>query len=193
QDGICKQIENLFPEICPVESFIDEVAIFGDPSVDEEGNFVPGEQVDTQTQLRISTRHNGAVVDTAIDYDVRHNRSWIEAARLWTLLQGSDQNAVGINAKDEELSYSSGIEALDELLSSARKGISLQRYKGLGEMNPEQLWETTMDYDERKLLRVQIADIEEANKVFSTLMGDQVEPRRAFIEDNALNVDNIDV
>jgi DNA gyrase subunit B len=193
QGAICQQVEALFPEICPVESFIDEVPIFGDPSVDEEGNFIPGEQVGTETQLRISTRHNGAVVDTVIDTGMRHHQSWIEGARLWSLLKSSDQGAVGISPKGEETSYASGIKALDGLLDGARKGISLQRYKGLGEMNPDQLWETTMDYDARKLLRVQIADIEEANKVFSTLMGDQVEPRRNFIEANALNVDNIDV
>jgi DNA gyrase subunit B len=193
QGVICASIEQLFPQICPVESFIDEIAVFGDPSVDEEGNFIPGEQIGTETQLRISTRHNGAVVDTSITTDMRHHQSWIEAARLWSLLQSADQAAVGISPKGEETSFDSGIAALDELLSAARKGISLQRYKGLGEMNPDQLWETTMDYSARKLVRVQIADMEEANKVFSTLMGDQVEPRRQFIEANALDVDNIDV
>ena len=136
QGAICQQVEALFPEICPVESFIDEVPVFGDPSVDEEGNFIPGEQIGTETQLRISTRHNGAVVDTVIDTGMRHHQSWIEGARLWSLLKSSDQAAVGVSPKGEESAYESGIKALDGLLEGARKGISLQRYKGLGEMNP---------------------------------------------------------
>ena len=89
------------------------------------------------------------------------------------------------------------LQSLDELvdyfIAAGKKGIAVNRYKGLGEMNPEQLWETTMNPEVRTLLQVRAEDHTEADLMFTTLMGDQVEPRRKFIEDNALDVKNLDV
>jgi DNA gyrase subunit B len=82
---------------------------------------------------------------------------------------------------------------LNAVYAAGRKGVSMQRYKGLGEMNPEQLWETTLDINARTLLQVKTGELDEADEIFSKLMGDVVEPRREFIQLNALNVANLDV
>ena len=84
-------------------------------------------------------------------------------------------------------------EFIDHFIALGRKGVAINRYKGLGEMNPETLWSTTMNPDIRTLLQVRAEDHTEADSMFTTLMGDQVEPRRKFIEDNALEVKNLDI
>ncbi len=102
-------------------------------------------------------------------------------------------SAIMITEGKEDVEVSSRQELLDTFLARAKKGQYIQRYKGLGEMNPDQLWETTMDPEKRVLLQVTIEDAVRADEIFTVLMGDQVEPRREFIEQNALNVANLDV
>jgi DNA gyrase subunit B len=108
-------------------------------------------------------------------------------------LQESYERPATLERKDDRIRLTGPSDLLSTVLKLGQKGLSVQRYKGLGEMNPEQLWETTLDPDARTLLQVQVKELDDADEVFSTLMGDEVEPRRDFIQTNALNVVNLDI
>ena len=112
--------------------------------------------------------------------------------QLTTSLQDTYAKPAKLVRKDREQPVFGPIDLLQSILEEGEKGLSLQRYKGLGEMNPDQLWETTLDPDARTLLQVKIEDIAEADDIFTKLMGDVVEPRRDFIQTNALSVENLD-
>ena len=119
-----------------------------------------------------------------------------EARRLDVMtseLQATYEKPSTLITKDRQHRITGPVALVDQVMEQGRKGVSVQRYKGLGEMNPEQLWETTLDPDARSLLQVRVSHADEAGKLFSTLMGDVVDPRRDFIQSNALKVANLDV
>jgi len=103
------------------------------------------------------------------------------------------EDFVIVKGEGGEIKASGFFNLLAAVLDEANRGYTVQRYKGLGEMNPEQLWETTMDPDKRTLLQVKINDAEDADRIFSELMGDSVAPRREFIERNAMTVEDLDI
>ena len=103
------------------------------------------------------------------------------------------QRPGSLAARDKTYAVTGPVSLVDAVMEIGRRGIEVQRYKGLGEMNPEQLWQTTLDPEARSLLQVKVSHADLAEETFSTLMGDLVEPRRDFIQANALNVANLDV
>ncbi len=165
-----------------------------DPTVEV---VVKSDELSDKHQLRIQRRHHGNLKISVMDADFITGPDYAILANAAATFQGLIGPGAlvrrGTGEKVKEIAITSFRQAMDWLREEAERGVSKQRYKGLGEMNPGQLWETTMDPTVRRLLRVQIEDAIAADQIFATLMGDDVEPRRAFIETNALQAGNIDV
>jgi len=143
--------------------------------------------------LVFQTSVAGAPRETRLDHNYLSGPEWNELAGLHADLAEIGAGPYRLSSGDVESEHDSLFDALDALKKAAEAGQNIQRYKGLGEMNPEQLWETTMDPTRRSMLQVRVDDTVEANEVFSVLMGDAVEPRREFIEKHALDVQNLDI
>ncbi|MFT6557891.1 MULTISPECIES: DNA topoisomerase (ATP-hydrolyzing) subunit B [Sneathiella] len=142
--------------------------------------------------LHFSREVRGVTEVQHVDSNLIHSAEAGELNAMKDELQETYKNAATFTYKDKSETINSPIELLDAVLALGRKGLSMQRYKGLGEMNPDQLWETTLDNEARTLLQVKVNHGDEADEVFSTLMGDVVEPRREFIQNNALQVRVLD-
>ena len=158
---------------------------------------VASDELSARHMLRIERRHHGNLKLSVIDAEFVDGSDYAVLSDAAATFKGLIGRGALVRRGTGEKVRESGIvdfrQAMTWLREEAERGVSKQRYKGLGEMNPEQLWETTMDPQVRRLLKVQIDDAIAADQIFTTLMGDDVEPRRAFIESNALTAGNIDV
>ena len=143
--------------------------------------------------LILSSYLNGIEQKTRINLPLVESPEFQEFENVSEILRNLGQPPYQLQGKKGPIEIHSVGGIIERMLSEGEKGREIQRYKGLGEMNPDQLWETTMDPEKRTLLQVRVSDAENADAIFTKLMGDQVEPRRQFIEENALNVRNLDI
>lgn len=190
------EMENLTAELFPkeVESWFNSLlkqnrmAMAGDLELHVE----IGEDGNTYAIIITEMLH-GRETKTVFSEEFFNSPEYMEISKLSGQLQGLIGESAYIKRGEKQHPVENFDDVMNWLMNEAKRGQHIQRYKGLGEMNPDQLWETTMDPDSRRMLQVQIEDAIAADEIFTTLMGDQVEPRRDFIESNALYVSNLDV
>jgi DNA gyrase subunit B len=145
-------------------------------------------------EMRFQAGSHGVRRHTTLSADLLRSAEFVELRRISAELRQTLSEPLTLQHADDEVRAITGWESIAQVIEElGRKGLQIQRYKGLGEMNAEQLWETTMDPTKRNLLRVKIEEMADADGIFTKLMGDLVEPRREFIEENALNVRNLDI
>ena len=168
-----------------------EESLNGDPSQTGSFSVALEDRPDDGFRARLQAVIHGVESERVVGSEFFRSAEYRNLVQLSDHLYGDPREVLAVRGDRSQAAGSIG-EALEWLLDEARRGLHVQRYKGLGEMNPEQLWETTMDPATRRLLRVQIEDGVAADELFTTLMGDQVGPRRDFIESNALAVANLD-
>jgi DNA gyrase subunit B len=190
-DGVVIRLNN--QAVAEESAKILQAALAIGPLKPEINVHVVHDEIRESWSLRIARRHHGNIKLSSIDSDFLATADYRQLQTTAETFRGLIGEGAMISRGERSQAVTDFKSAMKWLLADADRNVTTQRYKGLGEMNPSQLWETTMDPTVRRLLRVQIDDAIAADAIFTTLMGDEVEPRRAFIESNALRAGNIDV
>ena len=161
--------------------------------LDKDGTmtFEVVEDVSGRYKAVISTSDEGNPL--IVDYEFLTSHNYRELRRYADILETMRFPPYKIEIDSKQLEVELLADVVNVIMNAGKSGLTIQRYKGLGEMNPDQLWETTMDPQRRNFLQVELGDLEEVENMFTTLMGDQVEPRREFIQKHATHVKNLDV
>jgi DNA gyrase subunit B len=190
-------------EILVREHFIDRTALQDEARVEQlaqsltnagylDARIVHDEVTETTT-VQFRAGNNGSGKTFVISHELLGQYEFRQVVKAYEQLSAFGLPPYTVKQGEETTVYTHIDELLEQIYKLAEKGLTIQRYKGLGEMNPEQLWDTTMNPETRRLLQVKIEDVVGADEIFTILMGDQVEPRRVFIQDNALEVKNLDI
>ena len=199
-DGVELNLSDNTAAVASAEKLQGWISSHQDPAMTGEAParvFAEFNSQDERWRLKLERTHHGNIRFSTIDSDFLLSEDYRAIQNAAKVLKSAVPAGTVVKRGDSDAAKTAEVqnfgEAMQWLLAEAERGLSKQRYKGLGEMNPEQLWETTMNVETRTLLQVRIEDAIAADSIFTTLMGEEVEPRRQFIEDNALRVANLDV